>query len=209
MRCRPGFPMLLRLQCPRCCLPSAPQSVLPGMSAPTRKGRSSHPQEAVLLDPARQRYRHSSGVCREFGKLPAPWRKLVHQRYENPWPWAISTRLQFGNQTLQLHHASASGGRTCPAWSAARQYIARHDPPIKIAKGSGVAGTGRDRERPWLLLGSRGLVDTGEASIWVMLPEVCRLSSLSRSCRCGIGGCRQVWPGLQGRRRSRLGSRGY
>ena len=30
-----------------------------------------------LLDPARQLYRYGSGTCRELGKLPAPWRKLV------------------------------------------------------------------------------------------------------------------------------------
>ena len=40
-----------------------------------------------LLDPARQLYRYGSGACRELGKLPAPWRKLVHQRYEKPGPW--------------------------------------------------------------------------------------------------------------------------
>ena len=40
-----------------------------------------------LLDPARQLYRYGSGTCRELGKLPAPWRKLVHQRYEKPGPW--------------------------------------------------------------------------------------------------------------------------
>ncbi|MET3008936.1 hypothetical protein ABXT00_06180 [Stenotrophomonas koreensis] len=49
--------------------------------------RASNPDSTQLLDPARQLYRYGSGTCRELGKLPAPWRKLVHQRYEKPGPW--------------------------------------------------------------------------------------------------------------------------
>lgn len=60
--------------------------MLPGKLAPTRMGRSSH-REETPLDPARQLYRYGSGVCRELGKLPAPWRKYDSRRYEKPGPW--------------------------------------------------------------------------------------------------------------------------
>ena len=56
------------------------------MSAETETGSKGFDREE-LLDPARQLYRYGSGTCRELGKLPAPWRKLVHQRYEKPGPW--------------------------------------------------------------------------------------------------------------------------
>ena len=71
--------------------------------APSSNAEKAHSEEAMmsaeiesssknfrhtqLLDPARQLYRYGSGTCRELGKLPAPWRKLVHQRYEKPGPW--------------------------------------------------------------------------------------------------------------------------
>lgn len=37
-----------------------------------------------LLDPERQIYRHRSGVCRELGNLPPPWRVYESKRYETP-----------------------------------------------------------------------------------------------------------------------------
>ena len=59
----------------------------PGQVGANAMGRASNPDSTQLLDPARQLYRYGSGTCRELGKLPAPWRKLVHQRYEKPGPW--------------------------------------------------------------------------------------------------------------------------
>ena len=41
----------------------------------------------TLLDPVRQVYRFNSGVCRELGALPSPWREYSKRRYEKPGPW--------------------------------------------------------------------------------------------------------------------------
>jgi len=42
---------------------------------------------AELLDPARQLYRFGDGICREFARLPGPWRLVDYRRYEKPDRW--------------------------------------------------------------------------------------------------------------------------
>ena len=81
------FPDAFALAMSLMLLAACAASDAPGQVGANADGRSSHRQETVLLDPARQLYRYGSGTCRELGKLPAPWRELVHLRYEKPGPW--------------------------------------------------------------------------------------------------------------------------
>lgn len=48
----------------------------------SKAGTSLQDSMWVLLDPARQLYRFKSGVCRELGKVPSPWRQYSSKRYE-------------------------------------------------------------------------------------------------------------------------------
>lgn len=81
------FPDMFALAASLMLLAACAASDAPGQVGANAEERSSHRQETVLLDPARQLYRYGSGTCRELGKLPAPWRELVHLRYEKPGPW--------------------------------------------------------------------------------------------------------------------------
>ncbi|WP_024890027.1 hypothetical protein [Luteimonas huabeiensis] len=55
---------------------------------PTAEDEATHSSgRTELLDPARQLYRYGSGICRELGKLPPPWRQFEHKRYEKPGRW--------------------------------------------------------------------------------------------------------------------------
>ena len=81
------FPDAFALAMSLMLLAACAASDAPGQVGANAMGRASNPDSTQLLDPARQLYRYGSGTCRELGKLPAPWRKLVHQRYEKPGPW--------------------------------------------------------------------------------------------------------------------------
>ncbi len=81
------FPHTFALAASLVLLAACTASDAPRKAGSNAMERASNPDSTQLLDPARQLYRYRSGTCRELGKLPAPWRKLVHQRYEKPGPW--------------------------------------------------------------------------------------------------------------------------
>ena len=81
------FPDAFALAMSLMLLAACAASDAPGQVGANAMGRASNPDSTQLLDPARQLYRYRSGTCRELGKLPEPWRELVHQRYEKPGPW--------------------------------------------------------------------------------------------------------------------------
>ena len=81
------FPHTFALAASLVLLAACTASDAPRKAGSNAMERASNSDSTQLLDPARQLYRYRSGTCRELGKLPAPWRKLVHQRYEKPGPW--------------------------------------------------------------------------------------------------------------------------
>lgn len=56
----------------------------PQGETPMHAEQPAYPQ---LLDEARQLYRFKDGICRELGKLPAPWKLVDDKPYRQPGPW--------------------------------------------------------------------------------------------------------------------------
>ncbi|WP_152980633.1 hypothetical protein [Stenotrophomonas ginsengisoli] len=99
------FPHTFALAASLMLLAACTASDAPGKAGSNAMGRASNRDSTALLDPARQLYRYGSGTCRELGKLPAPWRELVHQRYEKPGPWG---RFPPGYSTVTKYPSSTT-----------------------------------------------------------------------------------------------------